>query len=224
MPGGMRMKIQPRWITEDDIWDYCNINILLLCHINITVPYTENYLVWTLRQKMNQPHGHAELQTQFQLSSEAQHLHYFMHELERDEKGKKIIEKFSLKAGFAGKTAVLLHGMVSLGEKLLPGKQEQPGCSRELFHCASQRRSCLIPGGKAWSAQLCCLPVSFTGEDEHNIPGRRANTLAGFTRDTIIPTEELEMQKRLFRPKPQRLTNHQRYGTSCLQETVLGSV
>lgn len=39
---------------------------------------------------MNQPHGHAELQTQFQLSSEAQHLHYLMHELERDEKGKKL--------------------------------------------------------------------------------------------------------------------------------------
>lgn len=84
------MKIQPRWITEDDIWDYYNINILLLCHINITVPYTEIYLVWMLRQKMNQPHGHAELQTQFQLSSEAQHPHYLMHELERDEKGKKL--------------------------------------------------------------------------------------------------------------------------------------
>lgn len=32
------------------------------------------------------------------------------------------------------------------------------------------------------------------------------------------------MHQRLFRPKPQRLTNHQRYGTSCLEETVLGSV
>lgn len=38
---------------------------------------------------MNEPHSHSELQTQFQLSSEAQHLHYLMDELERDEKGEK---------------------------------------------------------------------------------------------------------------------------------------
>lgn len=78
---------------------------------------------------MNQPHGHGELQTQFQLSSEAQHLHYLTDELERDEKGEKMIEKFSLKAGFAGKTAVLLHGMVSLGKQLLPvlGSRKAPG-------------------------------------------------------------------------------------------------
>lgn len=32
----------------------------------------------------------------------------------------KMIEKFSLNAGFAGKTAVLLHGVASLGEQLPP--------------------------------------------------------------------------------------------------------
>lgn len=66
------------------IYYYCAI-LILLCH-------TQKF-IWfgrCLRQKMNQPHGCAELQTQFQLSSEAQHLHYLMHELERDEKGKKL--------------------------------------------------------------------------------------------------------------------------------------
>lgn len=48
-----------------------------------------------------------------------------MDELERDEKRENMIEKFSLEAGFAGKTSVLLHGRVSLGKQLLGSRNSQ---------------------------------------------------------------------------------------------------
>lgn len=58
-------------------------------------------------------------------------------------KEKKFIEKFSLEAGFAGKAAVLLHGMVSLGERLLLvlGSRNSQGCSRELFILPPKREA-----------------------------------------------------------------------------------
>lgn len=47
-------KVNHRGITEDDSWDYYNMNISLLCHISITVPYTDIYLVWTLFEAENE--------------------------------------------------------------------------------------------------------------------------------------------------------------------------
>lgn len=139
------------------------------------------------RQKINQPHGHTELQTQFQLSSEAQHLHDLMGELERDEKGgeKKTIGNFSLEAGFAGKAAVLLHGMLSLGERLLPvvGSRNSQGCSREFL--------ILPPKGEAARSQeeICALHVSYwRGRAQHSRQESQTHSVQLYT---IIPTEEL---------------------------------
>lgn len=94
----------------------------------------------------------------------------------------KMIEKFSLGAGFAGKTSVLLHGRVSLGKQLLGSRNSQaaPGSFAFLW---CQDGNCGVHSPAAFTGD--------TGEDEHNIPGRKANTLSRFTRDTIIPTEEL---------------------------------
>lgn len=74
---------------------------------------------------------------------------------------------------------------------------------------------------------LCTSSAAFmgvTGEDEHNTPVRKSNTLFPmFTQS--FQRRSFKMQKnRLFRPKPpQRLTNHQRYGTSCLEEETVPS-
>lgn len=134
---------------------YYGAILILLCH-------TQTF-IWfgcCLRQKMNQPHGHAELQTQFQLSSEAQHLHYLMDELERDEKGKndrKIQPESWL--GWKNSRAAAWHGLIRR-----EAASWEAGTARLFqgaFYFASQMWSCLIPGGKAWLAQLCCLHVSY---------------------------------------------------------------
>lgn len=91
---------------------------------------------------MDQPHGRAEPQTQPQLSPEAQHLHYLTDELERDEKGKNDT-KFQPEGWLCWKNsrAAAWHGFIRRVAAADPGKQEQPGCSTELFILPPKREA-----------------------------------------------------------------------------------
>lgn len=97
-----------------------------------------------LRQKMNQPHGHGELQTQFQLS-------IFIIKWMNWKGMKKGKNDRKIQPGswlcWKNIRAAAWQGFI---RKAAPGEQEQPGCSREL--CIF-----VMPGWKLWRAQPCCL-------------------------------------------------------------------
>lgn len=91
--------------------------------------------------------------------------------------------------------------MILLGEQLLGRQCETllPGHSfTEPFLFAPQTSGHVqqpSPGEHEREAVVCtaCL-VHFTwvtGEDEHNVPGRKAKSLPRLSWDTTIPTEEL---------------------------------